>query len=183
MVRGGNRAPFACDCHRVAPESGVFAGNSAPAAGRRASGLHGGDSGAQRAPHDRARREKPAARFGDRGERCVERQDRRELAKAAGAGVVDAPKLLRGMLGKPNACAEGARVLTSRWILFADADTWFQPGFLDSAVAAAEAAKMDFLSVYLRPAYRIAGRARRRSLRDGVVFLRPESAHGSGERI
>jgi len=80
-----------------------------------------------------------------------------ELAKAAGAGVVDAPKLLRGMLGKPNACAEGARLLTSRWILFADADTWFQPEFLDSAVAAAEAAKVDFLSVYLRPAYESLG--------------------------
>jgi glycosyltransferase involved in cell wall biosynthesis len=80
-----------------------------------------------------------------------------ELAKTAGAGVVDAPKLLRGMLGKPNACAEGARLLTSRWILFADADTWFQPEFLDSAVAAAEAAKVDFLSVYLRPAYESLG--------------------------
>jgi glycosyltransferase involved in cell wall biosynthesis len=80
-----------------------------------------------------------------------------ERAKAAGAGVVDAPKLLRGMLGKPNACAEGARLLTSRWILFADADTWFRPEFLDSAIAAAEAAKVDFLSIYLGPAYESLG--------------------------
>ena len=26
---------------------------------------------------------------------------------------------------------EGARVLTSRWILFADADTRFEPGFVE----------------------------------------------------
>ncbi len=45
-------------------------------------------------------------------------------------------------------------MLTSRWILFADADTRFEPGFLKSVVAAAEADKIDFLSVYLRPEYR-----------------------------
>lgn len=76
-----------------------------------------------------------------------------EAAERAGAGVVKAPKLLRGTMGKANACAGGARLLTSRWILFADADTWYQPGFLESAIAAAEAAKVDFLSIYLRPVY------------------------------
>jgi len=79
------------------------------------------------------------------------------VAELAGAGVVKAPKLLRGMLGKANACAEGARLLTSRWILFADADTWYEPDFLESAIAAAEAAKVDFLSIYLRPAYETFG--------------------------
>jgi glycosyltransferase involved in cell wall biosynthesis len=74
-----------------------------------------------------------------------------ELARAAGAGVLPAPKLPKGAVGKSNACAEGARVLTSRWILFADADTWYEDGFLDSAVAAAEESKLDFLSIYLRP--------------------------------
>lgn len=77
-----------------------------------------------------------------------------EAARKAGAGVLPAPELGRGALGKSNACLAGARVLTSRWILFADADTWYEPGFLESAVAAAEAGPLDFLSIYLRPEYR-----------------------------
>jgi hypothetical protein len=76
-----------------------------------------------------------------------------EVAREAGAGVVAAPKLLSGMVGKPSACAEGSRLLTSRWIVFADADTWYQPGFLESAIATAEAGGVDFLSIYLRPIY------------------------------
>jgi len=75
-------------------------------------------------------------------------------ARKAGAGVLAAPEPLEGALGKPNACMEGARVLSSRWILFADADTRYEPGFLHAAVAAAEASKLDFLSIYLRPEYR-----------------------------
>lgn len=73
-----------------------------------------------------------------------------EEAQAAGAGVLPAPERIAGAVGKSNACMEGARVLTSRWILFADADTRFEPGFVEGAVAAAEAGKIDFLSVYLR---------------------------------
>jgi glycosyltransferase involved in cell wall biosynthesis len=74
-------------------------------------------------------------------------------ARQAGAGVLPAPPLVGGAVGKSNACMEGARVLTSRWILFADADTRFEAGFLDAAVAAAEADQIDFLSVYLRPEF------------------------------
>ncbi len=77
-----------------------------------------------------------------------------EEARAAGAGVLRAPKPIAGAVGKSNACMEGARVLVSRWILFTDADTRFEPGFVESAVAAAEAGKIDFLSVYLRGEYR-----------------------------
>ncbi len=77
-----------------------------------------------------------------------------EEARAAGAGVLRAPQPRAGTVGKSNACMEGARVLTSRWILFADADTRFEPGFVESAVAVAESGKIDFLSVYLRPEYR-----------------------------
>ncbi len=73
-----------------------------------------------------------------------------EEARAAGAGVLPAPQPITGAVGKSNACMEGARVLRSRWILFVDADTRFEPGFIESAVAAAEAGKIDFLSVYLR---------------------------------
>ncbi len=76
-----------------------------------------------------------------------------EVAQAAGAGVLRAPELGKSAIGKSNACAEGARVLTSKWILFADADAWFEPGFMESAVGAAESGKLDFLSIYLRPAH------------------------------
>lgn len=75
------------------------------------------------------------------------------VARAAGAGILPAPKLGKGAFGKAKACAEGARVLTSKWILFADADTSYEPAFLESAVAAAEERKVDFVSFYLRPEY------------------------------
>ena len=75
-------------------------------------------------------------------------------AREAGAGVLSAPALPDGAMGKSNACMEGARVLTSRWILFADADTRFKPGAVNSLVAAADAGKIDFLSVYLKPKFK-----------------------------
>ncbi len=74
-----------------------------------------------------------------------------EAARKAGAGVLPAPDLVRGAIGKSNACWAGARVLTSRWVLFADADTWYDPGFLEAAVACAEAGSLSFLSIYLQP--------------------------------
>jgi glycosyltransferase involved in cell wall biosynthesis len=74
-----------------------------------------------------------------------------EQARQAGAGVLQAPDLAAQVIGKSNACAAGARVLRSRWVLFADADTWFDEGFLDAAVAAAEASSLALLSIYLRP--------------------------------
>src|SRR5262245_55394173 len=39
-----------------------------------------------------------------------------EEARKAGAGVLPAPKLPDGELGKAHACMAGARILTSRWI-------------------------------------------------------------------
>jgi len=77
-----------------------------------------------------------------------------EEARKAGAGVLPAPPLPRGALGKPHACMVGGRLLTSRWVLFADADTWYEPGFLDSAVAGAEAGGLDFLYIHLTPVAR-----------------------------
>jgi glycosyltransferase involved in cell wall biosynthesis len=74
-------------------------------------------------------------------------------AREAGAGVLSAPKPPTGAIGKSNACIEGARVLTSRWILFADADTRFKPGAVNTMVAAADAGKIEFLSVYLKPEF------------------------------
>jgi glycosyltransferase involved in cell wall biosynthesis len=76
-----------------------------------------------------------------------------EAARKAGAGVLLAPELASQSFGKSNACAAGARVLRSRWVLFADADTWFEDGFLESAVACAEANQLSFLSIYLQPEF------------------------------
>lgn len=76
-----------------------------------------------------------------------------EAASAAGAGVILALPLPRNAIGKANACATGARVLTSRWVLFTDADTWFEDGFLGAAVTFAEANGISLLSIYLQTHY------------------------------
>jgi glycosyltransferase involved in cell wall biosynthesis len=76
-----------------------------------------------------------------------------EVAHNAGAGVLPAPELTGRGIGKSNACAAGARALTSRWVLFTDADTWFEPGFLEAIVAEAEAGGVSLLSIYLDPEY------------------------------
>jgi chlorobactene glucosyltransferase len=73
-----------------------------------------------------------------------------EEARQAGAGVLPAPPLPRGAAGKAHACMAGARVLTSRWVLFADADTWYEPQFLDASVEAAHAAEVDLVSIHPR---------------------------------
>jgi chlorobactene glucosyltransferase len=80
-----------------------------------------------------------------------------EEARDAGAGVIQAPNLPRASSGKANGCMAGARALTSRWILFADADTRFAPGFLDAAVACAESNGIALLSIYLDPEYATIG--------------------------
>jgi glycosyltransferase involved in cell wall biosynthesis len=77
-----------------------------------------------------------------------------EIAREAGAGVLPAPDLPSKGIGKANACAAGARALTSRWVLFTDADTWFEPGFLDAVVGVAEASGLSLLSIYLDPEFR-----------------------------
>jgi glycosyltransferase involved in cell wall biosynthesis len=74
-----------------------------------------------------------------------------DVARKAGAGVLQAPDLARGAMGKSNACAGGARVLTLKWILFADADVRVAPGFLNAIVAFAEAQSLALVSVYLEP--------------------------------
>jgi chlorobactene glucosyltransferase len=73
-----------------------------------------------------------------------------QVARKNGAGVMRAPELPQGAIGKANACLAGARALASKWILFTDADTWFEPGFLNAAVACAEASGLTFLSIYPR---------------------------------
>jgi glycosyltransferase involved in cell wall biosynthesis len=76
-----------------------------------------------------------------------------EEARKAGAGVIKASKLSRSASGKSNACVTGARALKSKWILFTDADTRFEPGFLDAVTVCAEAGSVGFLSIYLDAEY------------------------------
>ncbi len=73
-----------------------------------------------------------------------------ELAAAAGARVISAPPLEPGVLGKPNACAAGARASDSCWLLFVDADTWYAPDFAGRAVGYAERESLDVLTAFLR---------------------------------
>lgn len=70
-------------------------------------------------------------------------------AEQAGAGVLRAPRLPKGAFGKPHACMIGAQAITSKWILFADADTWYEKGMLESAIHAAEVNNLSFLSIQL----------------------------------
>jgi 4,4'-diaponeurosporenoate glycosyltransferase len=72
-----------------------------------------------------------------------------DVARAAGAQVLPAPAFPAGSKGKPNACAEGARHATTKWLLFVDADTWFDPPFAASIVAYAEGAGMPFVTAFL----------------------------------
>jgi chlorobactene glucosyltransferase len=74
-----------------------------------------------------------------------------EEARETGAGVLNAPPPVEGASGKASACMAGARILESRWILFADADTRYKKGFLESAVQYAEASGLALLSVHLTP--------------------------------
>lgn len=71
-----------------------------------------------------------------------------ELARLAQAEVLPAPPLLKGALGKPNACAAGAKATASEWILFADADTWYDHDFLASLLAYARLEGLDMVSVF-----------------------------------
>lgn len=71
-------------------------------------------------------------------------------AETAGAGVFRIPALPRGAFGKPYACAAGARAVTSKWIMFADADTWYEDGILESLIYAAEMNNLSFISVHLQ---------------------------------
>lgn len=72
-----------------------------------------------------------------------------ERALEAGAEVYKAPPLDPGVLGKPNACRAGAAVAASKWLLFVDADTWFQPSFAASIAAYAEEEGLDVVTAFL----------------------------------
>lgn len=71
-------------------------------------------------------------------------------ALESGAEVLQAPPLKFDMLGKPNACRAGAAVARSEWLLFVDADTWYEPHFIDSMVHYAHSERLDVATAFLR---------------------------------
>jgi len=73
-----------------------------------------------------------------------------ENAAAAGAHVRKAQPLQPGWKGKPNACWTGVRYTSSDWILFVDADTWYDPGFLPSLLTYAAREGLAALTVFPR---------------------------------
>jgi 4,4'-diaponeurosporenoate glycosyltransferase len=50
-----------------------------------------------------------------------------ELARYHGAMVIASQPLPEGWRGKTWACQQGAQAATGEWLLFVDADTWFEP--------------------------------------------------------
>ncbi|MGE3914003.1 MAG: glycosyltransferase family 2 protein [Chloroflexota bacterium] len=73
-----------------------------------------------------------------------------EIAAGFGVRVVTASEPPSGWSGKNNACVFGAAQTQMPWLLFADADTWQAPASLGTALAVAEAAGADLLSVFPR---------------------------------
>jgi 4,4'-diaponeurosporenoate glycosyltransferase len=71
-----------------------------------------------------------------------------ERARTAGAEVISAPPLPPGWLGKPHACWTGAQQCGTEWILFVDADTWFDRNFLASLVKYAGEQQLEMVSVF-----------------------------------
>ena len=102
-----------------------------------------------------------------------------EEAREAGAGVLEAPPLAKGALGKANACMAGARILTSRWILFADADTRYQKEFPELRGAVRRRSRTGFPFGAPHAASGEPGRTPARAVRGRPVFQRRESAAGS----
>lgn len=73
-----------------------------------------------------------------------------EEARAAGAEAIPAPPLPPGWLGKPHACWTGAQRAETEWLLFVDADTWYEPGFVPAVVGFAESRGLDAVTVFPR---------------------------------
>ncbi len=75
------------------------------------------------------------------------------LATDAGAHVLEAAPLGKGWLGKPNACWTGAQRTESKWLLFVDADTWFEPGFAAALLQYAERHDLESATCFPRQEY------------------------------
>lgn len=74
-------------------------------------------------------------------------------ARRAGAEVVQAAPLPPHWKGKPHACWTGASASQSKWILFADADTWYEPEFLPTLLEQAARSQLLAASVFPRQVY------------------------------
>jgi len=75
----------------------------------------------------------------------------KQVAVEKGATVINVPPLLAVQNPKSAACLAGAKGATARWLLFVDADTWFEPGFVGAIVAHAEENRLDVVSAILDP--------------------------------
>ncbi len=73
----------------------------------------------------------------------------RRIALQHGANVTGAPPVPPGAFGKPNACLAGARQVTTDWILFVDADTWFEAPFVDAIVRYAQKESLQCVTAFL----------------------------------
>ena len=93
-----------------------------------------------------------------------------QIASQKGASVVNAPPLLPPQNPKSAACLAGAKGATARWLLFVDADTWFEPGFVDAVVAHAEENHLDVVSAVLDPKYGMPWEHAMVPYWNGVVF-------------
>jgi len=58
-----------------------------------------------------------------------------EVAREHGARVISSRPLPEGWRGKTWACQQGAQAATGEWLLFVDADTWFEPDGLARVLA------------------------------------------------
>ena len=59
-----------------------------------------------------------------------------QVARELGAKVLASPALPPGWRGKTWACYQGAKAANGEWLVFVDADTWFEPGGLEKALSA-----------------------------------------------
>jgi len=78
----------------------------------------------------------------------------KEIALSLGACVIEAPPLVEGALGKPAACWAGSKKAATEWLLFVDADTCYEPAFLNSLVQYAEKHDLEFVSVFLHSTHK-----------------------------
>src|SRR5215469_3686836 len=71
-----------------------------------------------------------------------------QAAKDPRIQLVSAGRLPQGWVGKPHACWRGALVAGGEWLCFVDADVRPAPDLVAAAVTAAEAERIDMLSLH-----------------------------------
>ena len=72
------------------------------------------------------------------------------VAVEAGAEVIQAPALRSPNLGKSSACYAAYSLVTTKYMLFVDADTRFKPEFLPTLIGHATANSLDMVSLFLK---------------------------------